>query len=464
MVPGAHQIPYADCYRCPLGLAVPELRHRLRRGRAQAGQDRVGGRGRRRDRRADAGHGRQRRSRPRSSCRRCASIADELDALLIADEMITGLGRTGTCWGVDHTGVRPDIVTIGKAFGGGFPLSGLLTTDEIARGASRGATRRARRRATAATRSPRRRARPRCASSTRRSLVENARAVGEVMLRELEALRRSLPVRRLRRRARAVPAHRAGQGQEDEGAAAAPGDRADLRRVRAARPADDGLRGRASASSRALTIDEATAKNGARDPARGLRPRRARAALDGSERSAGAAPLPAAREIAATSWRSGSAAATCPSPRARRARWARSRSTCWSARSGSVAVAAAAVVVTAGRHLGLGRRRAPPRHQGSADRLHRRGRGRASSPGSPRRRPGPALVVGGRAVPDLRSVQALAGAPRRAAAAAARASCSTTSSPASGARPCSSPRAPSAGCSRSRLNFAAWTGRCRIIR
>ena len=46
--------------------------------------------------------------------------------------MITGLGRTGKRWGVDHTGVRPDIVTIGKAFGGGFPLSGLLTTDAIA--------------------------------------------------------------------------------------------------------------------------------------------------------------------------------------------------------------------------------------------------------------------------------------------------------------------------------------------
>ena len=59
-------------------------------------------------------------------------MADEVGALLIADEMITGLGRTGKRWGIDHTGVRPDVVTIGKAFGGGFPLSGLLTTDEIA--------------------------------------------------------------------------------------------------------------------------------------------------------------------------------------------------------------------------------------------------------------------------------------------------------------------------------------------
>ena len=75
--------------------------------------------------------------------------------------MITGLGRTGKRWGIDHTGVRPDIVTIGKAFGGGFPLSGLLTTDEIAAGQAVGRTPRARRRATAATRWGRRPAPPR---------------------------------------------------------------------------------------------------------------------------------------------------------------------------------------------------------------------------------------------------------------------------------------------------------------
>jgi 4-aminobutyrate aminotransferase-like enzyme len=47
--------------------------------------------------------------------------------------MITGFGRTGRYWGHDHAGAAPDIVTIGKAFGGGFPLSGLLGRDEIVR-------------------------------------------------------------------------------------------------------------------------------------------------------------------------------------------------------------------------------------------------------------------------------------------------------------------------------------------
>jgi len=58
-------------------------------------------------------------------------LAHDLGALLIADEMITGMGRTGLNFGVDHTGVIPDIMTVGKAFGGGFPLSGIATTDEI---------------------------------------------------------------------------------------------------------------------------------------------------------------------------------------------------------------------------------------------------------------------------------------------------------------------------------------------
>src|SRR5262249_55110044 len=60
-----------------------------------------------------------------------ASIAKEHGALLVADEMITGFGRTGRMWGVDHDGVVPDVMTIGKGMGGGFPLSGLVSTDEL---------------------------------------------------------------------------------------------------------------------------------------------------------------------------------------------------------------------------------------------------------------------------------------------------------------------------------------------
>lgn len=58
-------------------------------------------------------------------------LAKEFGALLIADEMITGFGRTGKYWGIHHSGVDPDIVTLGKQFGGGFPLSAVMAKDEI---------------------------------------------------------------------------------------------------------------------------------------------------------------------------------------------------------------------------------------------------------------------------------------------------------------------------------------------
>ena len=58
-------------------------------------------------------------------------LADEIGALLIADEMITGFGRTGKMFGVQHFDVIPDIITIGKGFGGGFPVTGLISRDEV---------------------------------------------------------------------------------------------------------------------------------------------------------------------------------------------------------------------------------------------------------------------------------------------------------------------------------------------
>lgn len=59
-------------------------------------------------------------------------LATEIGALLIADEMITGFGRTGKMWGVEHEGIVPDIMSMGKGFGGGFPMSGLLIREDVA--------------------------------------------------------------------------------------------------------------------------------------------------------------------------------------------------------------------------------------------------------------------------------------------------------------------------------------------
>jgi putrescine aminotransferase len=56
----------------------------------------------------------------------------QYNTLLIADEVQTGLGRTGTLWGVDHWNVVPDILAVAKSLGGGvMPVSAFCSTEEI---------------------------------------------------------------------------------------------------------------------------------------------------------------------------------------------------------------------------------------------------------------------------------------------------------------------------------------------
>jgi 4-aminobutyrate aminotransferase-like enzyme len=58
-------------------------------------------------------------------------LAHEIGAVLVADEIITGFGRTGKMFACEHENVVPDIMTLGKGFGGGFPMTGLMSRDEI---------------------------------------------------------------------------------------------------------------------------------------------------------------------------------------------------------------------------------------------------------------------------------------------------------------------------------------------
>jgi 4-aminobutyrate aminotransferase/(S)-3-amino-2-methylpropionate transaminase len=129
-VPGRYLSPYADCYRCPLKLRYPEcgiacaefLRDVIR---FQTGGE-VGAiivepvQG-------TAGNV----VPPDGFLRAIQTIARDHGALLIADEMITGFGRSGLMWGVDHDGVVPDVMTVGKGVGGGFPLAAVVSTDAI---------------------------------------------------------------------------------------------------------------------------------------------------------------------------------------------------------------------------------------------------------------------------------------------------------------------------------------------
>ena len=59
-------------------------------------------------------------------------LADEAGALLIFDEIQTGVGRTGRLWCYEYAGIEPDIMTLAKALANGVPIGAMLTRDEIA--------------------------------------------------------------------------------------------------------------------------------------------------------------------------------------------------------------------------------------------------------------------------------------------------------------------------------------------
>ncbi len=63
---------------------------------------------------------------------RLRAIADACGALLVVDEVQTGIGRLGRFLAIDGTGVRPDAVALAKGLGGGFPIGAMLATERVA--------------------------------------------------------------------------------------------------------------------------------------------------------------------------------------------------------------------------------------------------------------------------------------------------------------------------------------------
>ena len=131
-MPGLYSSPYANCYRCPFHLKYPEcgiacaehLRHVIRyQTQGEIAAIIV------EPMQGTAGNV----IPPEGFLRAVQAIAKEHDALLIVDEMLTGFGRTGKMWGCDHDGVVPDVLTVGKGIGGGFPMSGVISTDGLTR-------------------------------------------------------------------------------------------------------------------------------------------------------------------------------------------------------------------------------------------------------------------------------------------------------------------------------------------
>jgi acetylornithine/N-succinyldiaminopimelate aminotransferase len=60
-------------------------------------------------------------------------LCDEAGALLILDEVQTGVGRTGRLWAYQHSGIEPDIMTVAKALANGVPIGAMLAREDVAR-------------------------------------------------------------------------------------------------------------------------------------------------------------------------------------------------------------------------------------------------------------------------------------------------------------------------------------------
>jgi 4-aminobutyrate aminotransferase / (S)-3-amino-2-methylpropionate transaminase / 5-aminovalerate transaminase len=126
-----YRIPYAYCYRCPLALTYPACNCECAGLLEQAFAKQV-----------DAedvaaviaepvlGEGGF-IVPPPEYMGKIKKICEEHGILLIADEIQTGIGRTGTWFGMEHWGVAADIVTTAKALGAGFPISGITGRQEV---------------------------------------------------------------------------------------------------------------------------------------------------------------------------------------------------------------------------------------------------------------------------------------------------------------------------------------------
>ncbi|MFJ1578096.1 aspartate aminotransferase family protein [Streptomyces sp. NPDC088182] len=123
--PGCFSAPYANCYHCPFKLTAPgcgfacvdHARDVIKENSTGALAAIV----------VEPVQGRSGNVVPPSGyLSALGEVAKEFDALLIADEMMTGFGRTGAAFAYQHEDVRPDVLTVGKGMGGGYPVTGVI--------------------------------------------------------------------------------------------------------------------------------------------------------------------------------------------------------------------------------------------------------------------------------------------------------------------------------------------------
>ncbi|MGE5175568.1 MAG: aspartate aminotransferase family protein [Hyphomicrobiales bacterium] len=131
LMPGAYSSPYASCARCAFGQTFPSCEwHCVEFLKRKLETETAG------DIAAILVEPIQGTAGnivpPPGYLRVLRRVADEIGAILICDEMITGFGRTGAMFAVEHEGIVPDVIAVGKGFGGGFPMSGLIIRETVA--------------------------------------------------------------------------------------------------------------------------------------------------------------------------------------------------------------------------------------------------------------------------------------------------------------------------------------------
>ena len=129
--PGYHIVPYADCYRCPFNLAFPDCELACVKFARDTIERNLAGR-----LAAIVVEPVQGTNGnvvpPKPFLPALRKLADEHGALLIADEIITGFGRTGQMFVSSTPGIDPDIVVMGKGMANGLPISGIVSSDDVA--------------------------------------------------------------------------------------------------------------------------------------------------------------------------------------------------------------------------------------------------------------------------------------------------------------------------------------------
>lgn len=131
LMPGLTLAPYAECYRCPFDKTFPECNfHCVDYLRKAIDVQTTGQLAAIVVEPMQGTNGNV--IPPPGYLARLKEVAEEHGALLIVDEMLTGCGRTGTMFACQQDGVVPDILLLGKGLASGYPMSAVVTTEEIA--------------------------------------------------------------------------------------------------------------------------------------------------------------------------------------------------------------------------------------------------------------------------------------------------------------------------------------------